>query len=489
MSLRTKILASIFAFMTLVFGLLALNVWLHAAARAREDARRHSLVVASLVHAWTAQAVATGGPLTEENLALLARRLGEWNLVSDWILVAPEGERDLRVLCAGGPGSREIPPEDAPRFREAFRQLSVDRGGARLWVPLSLGPGAPAALRLDLREWAVPSAGWGDALRGILVAVALGTVLVLLNTYVLLDRLVLRPLRRLAEASERVAEGDFSRKIPEEGMYDEMGRVGRAFNLMIGKIAQSHGLLQERAAATERRLFAAQRLSTVGTLAAGIAHEINNPLGGMINAVRALREGVLDASKRAEYLDLVRDGLERIRAIVQKILQLRPRPFEPRPVALRGLVDQAIAFLEHRARAKGVEVRNGVAADLPWVKGDPLELQQAFLNILMNAVDACVLGEGRVEVRSAAEAGTVRVAVSDNGCGMDEEERARCMDPFYTTKDVGEGTGLGLAVARHIVDNHGGRIEIESAPGRGTTVTVVLPVLRERRPAAEAAGV
>ncbi|MFN3486799.1 MAG: hypothetical protein ACK44W_15135, partial [Planctomycetota bacterium] len=88
--MRTKILASIFAFMTLVFGLLALNVWLHAAARAREDARRHSLVVASLVHAWTVQAVATGGPLTEENLALLARRLGEWNLVSDWILVAPE---------------------------------------------------------------------------------------------------------------------------------------------------------------------------------------------------------------------------------------------------------------------------------------------------------------------------------------------------------------------------------------------------------------
>ncbi|HXG60316.1 MAG TPA: ATP-binding protein [Planctomycetota bacterium] len=485
MSLRTKILASIFAFMTLVFGLLALHVWLHAAAHARQEARRHSLVVASLVHAWTADLRAA----TESDLAILARRLDAWNLVSDWVLVAPDGENGLRVLQSGRPETREVPAEEAPRFRDAFRELSADRGGARLWVPLSLGPGAPAALRLDLRDWAAPSEDWGEALRGILAAVALGTALLLLNTYVLLDRLVLRPLRRLAEASGRVAQGDFSRKIPEEGMYDEMGRVVRAFNLMIEKIDESHGQLRERAAATERRLFAAQRLSTAGTLAAGIAHEINNPLGGMVNAVRALQEGTLDAAKRNEYLDLVRDGLERIRAIVQKILQLRPRPFEPRPVALRDVVGQAIAFLDHRARAKGVDVRNDVAADLPLVKGDPLELQQAFLNILMNAVDACVLGEGRVEVSSAADGGAVRVVISDNGCGMTEEERARCMDPFFTTKDVGEGTGLGLAVARHIVDHHGGRIEIESAPGRGTAVTVVLPALRERRPAAETAGV
>jgi signal transduction histidine kinase len=489
MSLRTKILASIFAFMTLVFGLLAVHVWLHAAARARQEARRHSLVVASLVHAWAAEILPAAGPVAEENLALLARRLGEWGLVSDWLLAAPDGEGGLRVLRAARPGASAVPPEEAPRFREAFRELSADRGGARLWVPLSLGPGSPVALRLDLKDWAAPPADWGEALGGLLTAVALGTALLLLNTYVLLDRLVLRPLRRLTEASGRVAEGNFSRKIPEEGMYDEMGRVVRAFNLMIGKIAESHGQLRERAAATERRLFAAQRLSTAGTLAAGIAHEINNPLGGMINAVRALREGTLDAAKRTEYLELVRDGLERIRAIVQKILQLRPRPFEPRPVALRDVVGQAIAFLEHRARAKGVEVRNGVAADLPPVQGDPLELQQAFLNILMNAVDACVLGEGRVDVSSAAEGASVRVVVADNGCGMDEEERARCMDPFFTTKDVGEGTGLGLAVARHIVDNHGGRIEIESAPGRGTAVTVLLPALRERRPAAETAGV
>jgi len=136
MSLRTKILASIFAFMTLVFGLLALPVWLHAAARARQEARRHSLVVASLVHAWTADLRAA----TEGDLALLARRLDAWNLVSDWVLVAPDGENGLRVLQAGRPETRDVPPEEAPRFREAFRELSADRGGARLWVPAPRRP-------------------------------------------------------------------------------------------------------------------------------------------------------------------------------------------------------------------------------------------------------------------------------------------------------------------------------------------------------------
>jgi two-component system, NtrC family, sensor kinase len=239
---------------------------------------------------------------------------------------------------------------------------------------------------------------------------------------------------------------------------------------------------QGRIANTERRLFAAQRLSATGTLAAGIAHEINNPIGGMINAARVLREGKLDPAKREEYLELILDGLERVRAIVQKILQFRPRAFEPRPVQLQEAVERAIAFMEHRARAKEVSIRNEVPADLPTVTGDPLELQQAFLNILMNAVDACVMGEGMVTVYSRLAGEGVAVSVADNGCGMEPEELARCMDLFFTTKDVGEGTGLGLAVAQNIVANHGGRIDIASERGRGTTVTMTFPLATAKVP-------
>src|SRR6185295_10939210 len=148
--------------------------------------------------------------------------------------------------------------------------------------------------------------------------------------------------------------------------------------------------------------FAAQRLTATGTLAAGIAHEINNPLGGMINAARVLREGKLDPAKQAEYLELILDGLERVRAIVQKILQFRPRSVEPRPVQVHEAVERAISFMDHRAKAKEVAIRNELPPELPLVNGDPLELQQAFLNVLMNAVDACVMGEGMITVYSRA---------------------------------------------------------------------------------------
>jgi signal transduction histidine kinase len=269
----------------------------------------------------------------------------------------------------------------------------------------------------------------------------------------------------------------------------------RAFNLMTDKIEGYHRTLQEdisrarlRITNTERRLFAAQRLSTAGTLAAGIAHEINNPLGGMVNAVRALKEGRLDGAKREEYLNLVLDGLDRVKTIVQKILQLRPRPFQAQPVHLRDAVDRAIAFIEHRARAKEVAIHNELPPDLPRVNGDPVELQQAFLNVLMNAVDACVVGEGVITVYHRGTAESVSVSVADNGCGMDEEEAARCMDPFFTTKDVGEGTGLGLAVAHNIVSNHGGKVEVRSERGRGSTFTLTFPVFKDPAPPASGAS-
>jgi signal transduction histidine kinase len=151
-------------------------------------------------------------------------------------------------------------------------------------------------------------------------------------------------------------------------------------------------------------------------------------------------------------------------------------------------VEKAIAFMEHRARAKEVTLRNELPADLPAVNGDPLELQQAFLNILMNAADACVVGEGMVTIYGRSSGDGVTVSVADNGCGMEPDELARCMDLFFTTKDVGEGTGLGLAVAHNIVANHGGRLDIASERGRGTTVTLSFPPTTSRVPLATKTG-
>jgi signal transduction histidine kinase len=326
----------------------------------------------------------------------------------------------------------------------------------------------------------------------------IGTALLVLNAYIFLNRFVLRPLDTLVEASHRVSEGDFSKKIPERPTYDEVATLVNAFNLMLDKIGKHQQTLiddvskaRQRVAHTEKRLFAAQRLSTTGTLAAGIAHEINNPLGGMINAARTIKSGTLAAEKQKEYLELIVDGLERVRTIVQKVLQFRPKALEPQPVGLRDTITRAVAFMDHRARHKGVEIRNELPEDLPQVHGDPLELQQAFLNILMNAVDACIANQGVVQVTHKVDEAWLSTLVTDNGCGMDDQELAHCMDLFYTTKDVGEGTGLGLAVAQNIVHNHGGKIEIQSEKGKGTVVSVRLPLLRastQRMPAVSAAA-
>ena len=161
--------------------------------------------------------------------------------------------------------------------------------------------------------------------------------------------------------------------------------------------------------------------------------------------------------------------------VLPRIPMVGPRSFEPRPSSLKEAVDSAAAFLTHTFKAKDVALQVELPADLPSVNGNPVELQQAFLNVLKNAVDACVMGEGVVTVYHRAGDGDVSVMVADNGCGMDEGEKARCLDPFFTTKDVGEGTGLGLAVANNIVVNHGGKIDIQSDLGKGTTVRLTFP--------------
>src|SRR6185436_10567796 len=482
MSLRTKMVLSIFVFLVIVFGLLTLNLLLDAQARATAEAERNAdlmrSVVGDLVRTWTAQFPSWN----EDAWAELSRKLALSELISGWTIVGRK-EGVLQVMISSERDAQQVLARNGDKLRKAMDEVIVEEGGRRLFIPIQTSQGERFAARLDVRGAAGPGVEIARALKGILTVMALGTALLLLNTVIFTNRLVLRPLGALVDASNRVAQGDFSKKIAEGETYDEMGRLIRAFNLMIDKIADYHGRLQKdiqtaqgRVAHTERKLFAAQRLSATGTLAAGIAHEINNPLGGMINAARVLREGKLDAAKQTEYLGLILDGLERVRTIVQRMLQFRPRAFEPKPVQLHEAVERAIAFMEHRARAKEVAIRNELAPDLPLVNGDPLELQQAFLNILMNAVDASVMGEGMVTVYGRVSADGVNVCVADNGCGMDPEELARCLDPFFTTKDVGEGTGLGLGVANTIVANQGGRLEISSERGRGTTVTLSFPL-------------
>jgi signal transduction histidine kinase len=246
-------------------------------------------------------------------------------------------------------------------------------------------------------------------------------------------------------------------------------------------------------------------LAATGELAAGIAHEINNPLGGLINAVEALGTGTLPPERRTRYLQLVSSGLERIQSTVGKLLRLTPRSARTAPFSLAVPLSDALALVAHRAARQGVELvgawdsgsstdRDEVHAQwqrLPQLEGESHEVAQAVLNLLVNALDALedrdpAQGQGRVvlaaRLEQAALPGSVTkqpsivVEVSDNGPGVSVDELQRVADLFYTTKDPGRGTGLGLAIVHNVAKEHGGTVHMWSEPGQGFRVQVVLPL-------------
>ncbi len=292
--------------------------------------------------------------------------------------------------------------------------------------------------------------------------------------------------------------------MPTSGTGDEIDRTAQAFNRMAAEVAEHQSQLEDRVMAAlsrvrkaEQHLAIAQRLAATGKLASGIAHEINNPLGGMRSAVKALQRGELDAAKTAEYLELVQDGLARVEETVKKVLQFTPRTPTPKATDLRDVARKAAALARHRLDRHDVRYVETLPATPVRVYGDAHELQQVALNLLLNAADALpphapsradvgprVEGtprpeatphRGRVELSVREEGEFAILEVADDGVGMAPDVQAQCFDLFFSTKDVGEGTGLGLAVVHNIVTNHGGRIELESALGQGSRFRVVLP--------------
>jgi signal transduction histidine kinase len=268
-----------------------------------------------------------------------------------------------------------------------------------------------------------------------------------------------------------------------ESRQDEMGDLIKVFNRMTNEVVISREDLKRRVEEATRdrekalqRLALEQRLSATGRLATGVAHEINNPLGGMINAARTLAGEKGLSARATEYVGLIEDGLKRIATIVERLRSfIRPHG-EVARVDLVRTWRGAVSFAHHRIEKEGIALvedcpveAGAVAAD-----GDAGELQQVFLNLALNALDAMgdsARKELKVSVRRTDAWAIVEVA--DTGVGMDAQQLANAFDLFYSTKE--SGTGLGLAIAHRIVTDHGGEIEIESVVGSGTTVRVKLP--------------
>jgi signal transduction histidine kinase len=285
-----------------------------------------------------------------------------------------------------------------------------------------------------------------------------------------------RRIEAFSQTMRRVEAGDLNAKISEESR-DELGRLGRSFNTMVERLADAKTRLESRHAEEIRR---AEHLASLGKMAAGIAHEINNPLAGMQNCVQTLFKGGRDEAQRLQYLSMLREGLGRIGRIMAQLLDFG-REAKPQlgRTDVSGVIGRCLSLLEHEMAGRKISHALAVDSDLPILAADPHQLEQVFLNILMNAVDSMPEG-GHLAVSAGLSHGRenpfVEVKIADTGMGISAENLSRIFDPFFTTKEVGKGTGLGLSVSYGIVRAHGGFIDVQSQIGRGSSFTVALPV-------------
>jgi signal transduction histidine kinase len=238
----------------------------------------------------------------------------------------------------------------------------------------------------------------------------------------------------------------------------------------------------------QAKYYHAEKMATIGLLAAGVAHEINNPLTSIQGFAEGLQRRMaglsahLDESLRSdfkEYLDIIQKECRRCSGIVQSLLTFSPRKtVEYSPIALNALVQNVLRILHHRLKPHSDELIDlRLEPGIPTVRGNAAELEQVILNLILNALDA--VGEnGIISIRTRQRGSHgVLLEVEDNGCGIDSEHLHKLFEPFFTTKPVGEGIGIGLSTCYHIIEAHGGDIRVDSAPEEGARFTVRLPAL------------
>ena len=285
---------------------------------------------------------------------------------------------------------------------------------------------------------------------------------------------VLQPIKRLLSASHQWAKGDLEFRV-ETTRKDEIAELTETFNLMASSLKERDDKLKEH---TSQQIMKSERLATLGQLAAGVAHEINNPLGAVLMYTHLALEGVEEKDVLRENLKKAVVEASRCKDIVKGLLDFA-RQTEPKveEADVNETIERTLAVVENQALFQNVKITKVICPSLPKVLIDVGQMQQVFTNIILNAAEA-MEGEGGLTVatRMAPDNEYIEIEFADTGCGIPLENREKIFDPFFTTKEVGHGTGLGLAVSHGVIARHKGTIEVKSEPAKGTSFIVRLPL-------------
>lgn len=311
-----------------------------------------------------------------------------------------------------------------------------------------------------------------DSWRRYLVFSVISALVPNLLLLLLVVRSISRPLQRITLAAVEVTNGRYGTEVDLRKSNDEIGLLADSFNEMSRKMA----LDIEQLKTLNDQLARAERLAAMGTLAAGVAHEVNNPLASISSLVQMMKASANDDDR--QRLDLISNQIQRITRVTKDLTDFsRVRPAARSMVDINSVVEAAIRLASFDGAFQQLELTRKYSDDLPSVLADADQLQQVFLNLLLNARDAMEDG-GRLVVTTTQDASNISVSIEDSGTGIDDAARKQLFDPFFTTKPAGKGTGLGLAVCYGIVTAHNGRIDVNSTNGTGTKFTVIIPLAK-----------
>jgi signal transduction histidine kinase len=287
------------------------------------------------------------------------------------------------------------------------------------------------------------------------------------------SRLITRPLERLYQATKVVAKGKFNIRL-NASSRDEIADLSQSFNQMASGLDSREKALKSAQAA----LVQSEKMAAFGQLGAGIAHEIKNPLAGILGLTQLSLRKIEKESPLAKNLSIIEKETNRCTTIIQNLLKFaRQEKVAFEPVEINGVVRDAMAIVEHQLEMHKVKLNQNLASDLPIISGNANQIQQVLINLMINAQQAMQGNRGEVRVTTANHnSGMIHVCVSDTGPGIPEELQAKIFEPFFTTKEVGKGTGLGLSVSYGIIKEHNGKISVESSPDKGTEFKISLPV-------------